>query len=203
MIKQYIFFIWLLHCIRSNLGRPVKDVPTLCSDLNASWINRYYAERGEGERDSAEQTVDGLDIWLLLTCVEAVEGWRYSLGLTATVVAILSCCSGKHTDTAESDSGGLRHLFSVVRLFKDNAGHSYKTETDLRKTNSVMVINTTISRLRCRRICLHSHGSGLNIVSSIIQCWIIKVCFGLNRKTNTFTTNYFTKSTYNLTEKST
>lgn len=31
---------------------------------------------------------------LLLTCEEAVEGWRYSLGLTATVVAILSCCSG-------------------------------------------------------------------------------------------------------------
>lgn len=112
MIKLYIFFILLLHCIRSNLGRPVKDVPTLCSDLNASWINRYYAERGEGERDSAEQTVDGFDIWLLLTCVEAVEGWRYSLGLTATVVAILSCCSGKHTDTAESDSGGLASIFS-------------------------------------------------------------------------------------------
>lgn len=31
----------------------------------------------------------------LLTCEEAVEGWRYSLGLTATVVAILSCCSAK------------------------------------------------------------------------------------------------------------
>lgn len=32
----------------------MKDVPTLCSDLNASWINRYYVERGEGERDRAD-----------------------------------------------------------------------------------------------------------------------------------------------------
>lgn len=34
-------------------------------------------------------------VTFLLTCVEAVAGWRYSLGLTATVVAILLCCSEK------------------------------------------------------------------------------------------------------------
>lgn len=114
---------------------------TTITQCAATWMHHGLIEittLGECNSATREQTVAGHDIWLLLTCVEAVEGWRYSLGLTATVVAILSCCSGKHTDTAESDSGCLWHLFSVVRLFKDITGHSYKTETDLRKTSSVM-----------------------------------------------------------------
>lgn len=65
---------------------------------------KQHKHIGSKQESGAQQP----KIFLFLTCEEAVEGWRYSLGLTATVVAILSCSSGNRI--SRSDKVTL-HLF--------------------------------------------------------------------------------------------
>lgn len=58
---------------------------------------KHYKHIGSKQESGIRQP----KIFLYLTCEEAVEGWRYSLGLTATVVAILSCSSGNRISRSD------------------------------------------------------------------------------------------------------
>lgn len=106
--------------VKMNLKWDNQSLSTILQ-RSAAWTHRGLTE--------ITTSAAGSGTWPLLTCVEAVEGWRYSLGLTATVVAILSCCSGGNTHKHNSHIQA--SLLSQVRLFKDVTGRSYRTQTHL------------------------------------------------------------------------